>query len=129
MGERVETASREPVTVEWITFTPRERGVPVVARRTFETGGRVRLWVAASESRYLRFMRPGLSPVTVAATELVAVAPPGWRLPDTPPGGEFIARIEPAEVVPERYQLRGPRAVDLRPKDDVIAARGLPPSQ
>ncbi len=120
----VRMSEHRPVTVDWVTMAWQPPGVRLVAARTIKPGDPVTLLVADDEDRFVRFSREGASPVTVPSRDLPA--PGGWRLPGAVPGGELFVRIEPAPILPVRYQLEGPRAMRLEPSRSMLAVRGLP---
>lgn len=126
-AQRVALAPTTPaqLTAEWLVFALESRGVEVLATRQLSTDRG--LFVAVRDDRFLRFLRSGAAPVTVRARELIHSQP--WLLPDPAPGGEMIARIEPAEISPARFRLTGPRNMEMTASEDLIVARGLPPGR
>lgn len=117
----------QELKIEWLSFAPGSR-LAIVATRRVTPDNSIRLQVADLDQRFLRFSRPGDSPVTVPARVLVR-ASGRWTLPTRMAGGELIARVEGAPIVPIRYELRGPKQVDLEALDGLVALRGLPAGQ
>jgi hypothetical protein len=113
-----------PVTTEWITMAMRPPGVRPVALRLLDPAASFTVLVADDDDRFVRFSREGASPVTVPSRDLLASA--GWPLPEVVPGGELFVRIEPAPILPVRYELEGPQAMRLEPSRNLLAVRGLP---
>lgn len=122
----VRVVVREPVdlTVEWLELTPAGE-VRVTEARTARVNASLLVPVVEDASRFVRFSRPGASPVTVPAADLLRE--PQWTLPDPRPGGELAAFIEPAPVLPTSYRLSGPTPVTIDATGrSFVSAVGLP---
>lgn len=120
----VENRSAEALGVQWLAITG-EGELRLLATRAFAPVETLDLRVAPRPDRFVRIVRAGASPVTVAATEVLKGA--GWRIPARQPGGEVVGRIESARVLPIRYRLQGPLAVEVEPRGTWLAAAGLRP--
>lgn len=120
----VEVDAPGDLAVEWLAIQPRgEFGI--VATRRNVVAHTLRLQMATSDDRFIRFSRLGVSPVTVAAEDLLRAG--NWRLPAPQPGGELFGRIEPATVLPASYRLVGRLAVVMSHQTSGAAvSRGLP---
>jgi hypothetical protein len=112
-----------PVKVQWLTFSTRARGVPILATRELGIAARQHIVVAHGDDRFIRLSRPGASPVTVRATDLFKENE--FVLPQAVPGGEVIARIEMGGIVPELYRLVGVGTTELRADGDLVLLRGV----
>jgi len=97
------------VKLEWLNWRLEEEPV-VVATRTVAANLHLQIPVTRLGDRFIRFSRPGASPVTVQAGRLMG--PSAWVLPAPVPGGEIVARASPATVLPTRYSVSGPSAVN-----------------
>ena len=115
------------VTVDWLEI--KSDGAEVrVASRTGISGDST-INVADIKGRFVRFLRVGVGPVTVAAEELLSKQP--WVLPPSAPGGEILARIPTEVMAPRTYRVTGPAwAGELAPElGAVAAARGVAPGR
>lgn len=93
--------SPSPMTVEWIELSGSE--LRTIARRPFVVATVVSLSVGKSQTRLLRFLRHGASPLTLDAGSLRerAVA----SLPTAVSGGELIILNYPATVAAAAYRI------------------------
>jgi hypothetical protein len=114
----------ETVIIQWLELA-REGEVRLLATRVMASTGLAEVSVASRPYRFVRVVRAGAAPVTVAASELLRAG--RWRVPPRQPGGEIVARIEAARVLPATYRLRGPMAVEVTPRDTWFAISGLRP--
>lgn len=112
------------LNIEWLEMT-RTGELARVATRAFSASPTIAFPVANAAGRLVRFVRSSASPVTVSA----AVLNDGrWTLPDPRRGGELFASIQPAEIVPVGYLLRGPQSVMLELHGSpFVGIAGLPP--
>ncbi len=119
----------QPVTLttEWLSLNQRGELV-TVATRTAEAKGSIRVQVARRVDRLLRFSRPGVSPVTVPVGSVFSRE--AWRLPDPRPGGELVAIVQPAAVLPISYRFAGASILEIhRGEDQIVARQGVPPGE
>ena len=94
------------VTAEWVRFVGLpDPGVSVIARREFRLNGSVSLPVALRDDRFITFLRPGVSPVTVHADALSTRE--DWTLPEAAAGGELVVRVPEAPIRAVRFHLMG----------------------
>jgi hypothetical protein len=120
---RILVGQRVQLGIEWLSLTAADQHV--IATRPVVAEGELSLPVAATGDRFLRFSRAGASPVTVPTALLLASR--SWRLPDPQLGGELVALITSATVLPVTYHITGGRSEDIGRHDrDVIAVSGLP---
>jgi hypothetical protein len=66
------------LTIEWLALSASSQ--KVLAARTAVVDKQITIQVEPTADRFVRFSRPGTSPVTMPAARLVGPAP--WRLPD-----------------------------------------------
>lgn len=119
---QVNTAGATDLQVDWLGVDP-ARGFDVTATRVFDSGGNVRLPVPQQDDRWLRFRRPGFSPVTVRATEVTA---DNWRLPVGQRGGEVVVSWPRGPINPKSVVLSGPERVILTgPAYGLVQRAGL----
>lgn len=110
-----------PLTIEWLVR--RADGFEVLATRTMSADKAITIAITPSADRFVRFSRPGAAPVTVPSARLVEAA--GWRLPDATAGGELVALIDSAPVMPVAYQISGDSTRTINRGDDDITASTL----
>ena len=111
----------------WSGWTSPLAPLGTVATRNYRlaAGAPLKLEVARTDRRFLRFSRQGASPATVSTLDVPTLKP--WPLPSPVPGGEWFARMEPAPIVAERYRVTGPWGGELRPSArQIVARQGLP---
>lgn len=118
------TNGRAELAMEWLQFE--ETGtVEIVATRDALADGALSFYLARLDGRFVRFVRAGASPVTMPAATLLGGRRP--VLPDSHPGGEIIARIQPGRVQPELYRVEGAWNGEMKPDiADVVWLRGVP---
>ena len=91
------------LTIEWLRL--RSRGeLSVDAMWQFPLALRVPLPISLDPDRFVRFSRPGASPVTFRASDFFRE---NWKLPDPVPGGELLKGVEAASVMPVLYRVTG----------------------
>ena len=118
----------EPAQVEWIQWTVPSR-IDAVARRGIEPNVVSHIYVAPEANRFVRVLRSGLAPVTIAARDLFERTV--FVVPNSAPGGEIIARIEPSSVKPDSYRLTDGSVAShlLEAHGSFLSARGVAPGQ
>ena len=113
------------LTAEWARFVgPPDKSVSVVARRALTLKDSISLPVAPRDDRFITFLRPGASPITVHADPLGA--PDDWTLPDAAPGGELVARVSQATITALKYHLVGAALAGTTPVRNVASFRAVP---
>jgi hypothetical protein len=113
------------LTAEWVGFAgPPDKSVSIVARRALTLQDSVTLPVAPRDDRFITFLRPGASPITVYANALGSRD--GWALPDAAPGGELVARTSQAVITPVKYRLLGAAGAETTPVRNVATFRAVP---
>lgn len=131
-GQSVAVAARGSgnIRVQWLNFFYDPSGpsaVTVVATRVANFVKPVALRVASRDYRFIRFLPSEASPITVSAAELLLSS--DWALPEPMPGGEFVARVGVAVVVPKGYRLLGDVVREAMPDRGVLVFRGVPRGQ
>lgn len=112
------------VTARWISFPDMPGAVPrTLASRTLSLTNPLRIPVASRADRFITFERPDSSPVIVHADDLLR--PGTWVLEGRVAGGELLARVAPAPVLPWKYRLRGPAEQTLSPYRNQVRVGGL----
>lgn len=109
----------------WLNLSKDGRLVPVAARRVAGSN-EVALYVSNEPTRFVRFSRAGASPVTVPSSWLTRAEQ--WAIPAAEPGGELLAFIQAAQVMPTHYRIEGPASRTLvQRRTSFLSLRGLPP--
>lgn len=104
----VEAEAPETITVEWIEW-PEGQSPIVLATRPLSGDGAVAL--ARTANRFVRFSRPGRSPLTMSESDLSDRSLS--RLPDTGAGGEMLVAVALVPVRPIAVRLETASAVAL----------------
>ena len=128
LARSVQVRARRPteLTAEWVRFGGRpDEAVSVVARRALTVQGSVDLPVAQRDDRFITFIRPGLSPVTMHSGLLDANG--GWTVPDAAPGGELVVRAARAPIEAAKYHLAGGVRLETQAVRNVASFRAVPP--
>ena len=113
------------LTAEWVRFVGLpDQSVSVIARRALTLNGSLSLSVASRDDRFITFLRPGASPVTVHADALGA--PDEWTLPESAPGGELVARVSRAPISAIKFHLMGAAAAETALVRNVACFRAAP---
>jgi hypothetical protein len=120
---RVRSAVPE-VATEWLELESDGKLVSL-AERLVPIKGEATIQVARTPNRFVRFARPGASPVTVSAEELVSSNP--WILPVALPGGELLIQTASTVVMPSKYIVAGAAAREVIREHLVENIQGLVP--
>lgn len=104
----VEVEAPETITVEWIEWSEGQAPV-VLATRPLSRDGHV--VAARAANRFLRFSRPGRSPLTIPESDLTDRGPS--RLPAAVAGGELLVAVALAPVRPRAVRLETGSSVVL----------------
>jgi len=115
-----------PVKAEWLELNAGGELVSLAAR-DLPVKGEATIQVAPSPNRYLRFIRPSASPVTVSADELTASSP--WSLPTVARGGELVIDTVPSKVMPSSYVVRGAAQREVIRNQRLVSVPALLPGE
>lgn len=127
IGRAVEIISEPAMDaeIEWLAF-PLSAKMKVVARRHVSATGKTTIVVSEDSDRFVRFLRNESSPITVHGPEIRLNDV--WSLPRPTPGGEIVARIEPAAIEPTAYEFTGAPMPEMRPTRHNLIVHGLIPA-
>jgi len=119
----VSVAGPMTLTIEWLDMT--NDGARRLAWRSAVVERSVSVPVASIADRFVRFSRPGASPLTVSTAALSGAG--RWTMPDPQAGGELFVRVASAAILPDAFRLTGPWSGEISRTGGSVAVPGLLP--